>query len=119
MPEYPEKTCEIDRLVRQPRLVAAVLEGRKTEQRRDGVYGHPGEIFELHGVEFKVTGLTRQRWGDMSDADALAEGYSDLETYQDLITKMHPGMSWDNDHLVWVHRFGRITGSGKVDSGDF
>ncbi|MBV1931356.1 MAG: hypothetical protein KUG71_06545 [Porticoccaceae bacterium] len=108
MSEYPEKTCEIDRLVRQPKLVAAVLEGRKTEQRRDGIYAYPGEIFELEGVAFKISGLIRQRWGDMSDADARAEGYPSIKIYQDLITKMHPGMSWDDDHLVWVHQFEKL-----------
>lgn len=108
MSEYPEKTCQIDRLVRQPKLVAAVLEGRKTEQRRDGIYGYPGEIFELEGVAFKISGLIRQRWGDMSDRDAKAEGYPGIKIYQDLITKMHPGMSWDDDHLVWVHQFERL-----------
>ena len=108
MTEYPEKTCEIDRLVRQPKLVAAVLEGRKSQQRRDGVYGYPGETFELEGISFQITELYRQSWGDMADADAQAEGYPSLNMYKDLITKMHPGMSWDDDHLVWVHQFDRI-----------
>ena len=108
MTEYPEKTCEIDRLVRQPKLVAAVLEGRKSQQRRDGVYGYPGETFELEGISFQITELYRQSWGDMADADALAEGYPSLNMYKDLITKMHPGMSWDDDHLVWVHQFDRL-----------
>ncbi|RLA38607.1 MAG: ASCH domain-containing protein [Gammaproteobacteria bacterium] len=108
MTEYPEKTCEIDRLVRQPKLVAAVLEGRKSQQRRDGVYGYPGETFELEGISFQITELYRQSWGDMADADAQAEGYPSLNMYKDLITKMHPGMSWDDDHLVWVHQFDRV-----------
>ncbi len=105
MPQYPEKTCEIDRLVRQPKLVNAVLEGRKTEQRRDGIYGYPGEIFELEGVVFKISQLFQQRLGDMTDKDAQAEGYPSLTAYQSLIIKMHPGMCWEADHMVWVHQF--------------
>jgi hypothetical protein len=107
MNNYPEKTCEIDRLVRHPKLVAAVLNGDKSEQRRDGVYGYPGETFELDGVRFVISSLTRQRLGDMSDADAIAEGYPGLAPYRDLILRMHPGMEWNEEHLVWVHAFER------------
>ena len=111
MSQYPEKTCDIDRLVRQPKLVAAVLEGRKSQQRRDGVFGYPGETFELEGVTFKLSALFQQSWGDMSEADAQAEGYPGLKMYQDLILKMHAGMSWDSDHMVWVHQFERLDDS--------
>lgn len=52
MTDYPEKTCSIERLVTHARLVDAALSGSKTQQRRDGVYGYPGEQFELGGVTF-------------------------------------------------------------------
>ena len=103
----PEKNCEIERLVRHPKLVQAALNGEKTQQRRDGVYAYPGETFELDGVGFTVTSLERQRLGDMTDADANAEGYPSLEMYKGLILKMHAGMTWDNESLVWVHGFRR------------
>ena len=103
--EYPEKTCTIDRLVRNERLVRAALAGRKTEQRRDGVYGYPGETFELEGRTFEIVDLRHDRLGDMSEADARAEGYEDLAAYRDLILRMHRGMEWDEEHRVWVHRF--------------
>jgi len=104
---WPEKTCDIDRLIRHPRLVQAALNGRKTEQRRDGVYAWPGEIFELAGVRFVCTELKCQRLGDMSDADAQAEGYDSLQAYRDLILRMHRGMEWRPDAQVWVHVFRR------------
>ena len=104
---YPEKTCDIDRLVTHPRLVAAVLSGAKTQQRRNGVYAYPGEIFQLEGVTFVVTALEQQRLGDMSDADAQAEGYPDLEAYKQIILRMHAGMTWDDDGVAWVHTFKR------------
>ena len=107
MNEYPKKTCEIDRLVRHPKLVAAALSGQKTQQRRDGLYAYPGETFVLEGVEFVVTGVDRQRLGDMSDEDAQAEGYPNMAMYKDLILKMHASMEWNEDGLVWVHRFKR------------
>lgn len=109
MSEYPEKTCEIDRLVRQKKLVDAALSGQKTEQRRDGVYGLPGETFELQGQVFEITSLTHDRLGDMTDEDAAREGFGDLESYRSLIIRMHRGMEWDPEHRVWVHRFSRRT----------
>lgn len=107
MHDYPEKTCTIERLVRHPKLVAAALSGEKTQQRRDGLYAYPGETFVLEGVEFVVTGVERKRIGDMTEADAQAEGYPDLAAYKALILKMHANMQWNDDGLVWVHHFKR------------
>ncbi|MDQ6979514.1 MAG: ASCH domain-containing protein [Mariprofundaceae bacterium] len=105
MPTFPEKTCDISRLVSHPKLVEATLAERKTEQRRDGVYAYPNETFELEGVTFVVTDLKRQRLGDMTDQDAQAEGYPSLAMYKDLILRMHKNMTWNEDDLVWVHCF--------------
>ena len=107
--DYPEKTCSLDRLVRHKRLVEAALRGDKTEQRRDGVYGYPGEPFELEGKRFEMVGLSHEPLGDMTLADAQAEGYESLDAYKDLILRMHRGMEWDEAHLVWVHRFKRVS----------
>ena len=107
MHEYPEKTCEIDRLVRHPKLVAAALSGQKTQQRRDGLYAYPNETFVLDGVEFVVTAVERRRIGEMTDADAQAEGYPNLDVYKNMILSMHTNMTWNDDGLVWVHHFKR------------
>ncbi len=107
MHEYPEKTCEIDRLVRHPKLVAAALSGQKTQQRRDGLYAYPNEGFVLDGVDFVVTAVERRRIGDMTDADAQAEGYPNLDVYKNMILSMHANMTWNDDGLVWVHHFKR------------
>jgi len=108
MNHYPAKTCDISSLVRHPKLVEAAIAGIKTRQGRDGVYAYPEETFELEGIVFTVTSLTRERLGDMTDADAQAEGYPDLAAYKDLILRMHKGMVWNPDALVWVHRFRRM-----------
>lgn len=105
MPDFPEKTCSIDRLVTHPKLVEAVVSGRKTQQRRNGVYGWPGETFVLEDKIFVITDLSRERLGDMGDAEAQAEGYPNLAMYRDIILKMHAGMDWNPDSLVWVHTF--------------
>lgn len=102
---YPEKTCDIDRLVRHPKLVEAAIAGIKTQQRRGGVYAYPGETFFLQDTKFTVTALERATLGDMTDADAQAEGYPSMAAYKDLILRMHAGMEWDESHKVWVHKF--------------
>ena len=104
---YPEKTCEITRLVTHPKLVAATIAGSKTQQRRDGLYAYLNESFELEGISFVVTSVEHQRLGDMTDTDSQAEGYTNLETYKQIILKMHAHMTWDEDRLVWVHSFKR------------
>ncbi len=105
--DYPPKTCDVSRLLTNPRLVAAALAGAKTQQRRDGLYAYPNETFELEGVGFVITAVERRRLGDMTDADARAEGYTDLETYKQTILRMHPNMHWNDEGLVWVHTFKR------------
>lgn len=102
---YPEKTCEIDRLVTHGRLVDAALAGQKTQQRRNGVYGYPGETFHLGNELFVITSLTRQTLGEMTEDDAKAEGFPNLQSYQELIIRMHAGMEWNSSHPVWVHSF--------------
>jgi hypothetical protein len=94
-----ERACA----VKHAKLVEAALSGRKTQQRRDGVYAYPNETFTLEGEEFIVTALTRETIGDMGDAEAQAEGYPNLEMYKNLILKMHKGMQWDESAPVWVH----------------
>ncbi len=110
MTDYPEKTCDIDSLVTHAKLVEAAIAGRKTQQRRNGVYAYPGETFELQGTRFVVTDLRRESLGQMSNEDAQAEGYPSLDMYRDLILRMHKGMNWDGDAKVWVHEFRREDG---------
>jgi len=107
MSDFPKKTCEINSLVTHPKLVAAVLRGDKTQQRRAGVYGYPGETFELEGANFVIADLRHESLGKMTEAEAHLEGYPNLQKYRELILRMHPGMSWDDEFLVWVHEFKR------------
>lgn len=109
--DYPEKTCSIDRLVTHEKLVTAAVSGAKTQQRRAGVYGYPGEKFMLDGSEFEITGLRTERWGDITEEDAQKEGYPNLQMYQALIERMHQGMEWDQDQPVWVHDFQKVAAS--------
>ena len=65
----------------------------------------PAKRFFLDDQEFVVSDLTRESLAEMNDLSAQAEGYQDLASYRDLILKMHPGMSWDESSLVWVHHY--------------
>lgn len=106
--DYPAKTCELDRLVTQPKLIQMAVNGDKTEQRRNGLYGYPGERFTLDGINFEITAVRRQALGEMTEANAKAEGFNNLSDYQKLILRMHPGMQWQPDALVWLHQFRRL-----------
>jgi hypothetical protein len=86
---YPEKTCTVEHLVRQKKLVDATLAGTKTKQPRDGVYGYPGEPFMPRIAVFEIVSLTHDRLGDMTDEEAGAR--SDrlhMGTYR-VILRMH------------------------------
>lgn len=105
MSDYPEKTCSIDRLLTHEKLIAAAVAGRKTEQRRAGVYAYPGESFDVGGQTFVVKDLRLERYGDMTEADAQAEGYPSLGMYKELIKRMHGGTDMEDDQPIWVHQF--------------
>lgn len=105
MDNYPAKTCSIERLITHPKSVAAAKAGLKTQQRRNGIYGYPGEEFELDGVSLVITDLKQERLGEMTDEHAQAEGYPSLDMYKDIILRMHAGMKWDDDGVAWVHSF--------------
>lgn len=104
----PVKTCELNRLVTQPKLITLAINGTKTQQRRNGIYAYPGERFKLEGIAFKITGVSRQALGNMTEDDAKAESFTSLSDYQQLILRMHPGMQRQPDTLVWLHQFRRL-----------
>jgi hypothetical protein len=93
-------------------MVHAALCGEKTQQRRNGVYAYPGEDFDLEGTKFELVDLRQQRLGDMTEQDAVAEGYSSLQDYKDVILRMHKGMQWDEGTSVWLHIFRRLASAG-------
>lgn len=101
------KNCGIDQAVHQERLKKAMPNGNKAQQRRNGVYAYPGEKFEVEGVEFTITRVVQQLLYEMTDIDAQTVGFETLEPYNSVILKMHPGMSWINDGVAWVHTFQR------------
>lgn len=104
----PEKSCSIERLVTIEADVQKVLNGEKTATRRNGVYAYPGEIMVLEGKEFEVTALYAQTLGELTDKDALTEGYETVEAYKNSILALHPKMPWLPKMSVWVHEFSPV-----------
>ncbi len=105
MEQLAPKTCTIDRLVTVEEDIKRVLSGEKTATRRNGRYADPGEIMELEGRKFEVHKVYQQTLGELTDQDAQAEGFADLESYKQYILSMHPGMPWLPNMKVWVHEF--------------
>lgn len=105
MEQLAPKTCTIDRLVTVEEDIKRVLSGEKTATRRNGRYADPGEIMELEGRKFEVHKVYQQTLGELTDQDAQAEGFADLESYKQYILSMHPGMPWLPHMKVWVHEF--------------
>jgi hypothetical protein len=101
----PPKTCTIDRLVTKDAEVEKVLAGTKTAVRRNGRYADLEEQTELRGKTLQVTKVYQQSLGDLTDVDAVMEGYQTVEAYKESILAIHPGMPWLPQMKVWVHEF--------------
>ena len=101
----PPKTCSIDRLITKQKDIQRVVDGNKTNVRRNGRYADVGETFELENRLFKISNVYRQTLGEMTDKEAQLEGFSNLEEYKEYILSMHPGMEWNLQMKMWVHEF--------------
>jgi hypothetical protein len=106
--QLAQKTCSIDRMITVEKDVQKVLSGEKTCQRRNGRYADAGEIWEIDGRKFEVYNVFQQPLGDMTEADAHREGFSDMETYKQNMLSMHPGMPWVPKMKAWVHEFREV-----------
>jgi hypothetical protein len=102
-------------LVPSDRMREAALEGEVTQIHRGRRYADPGDRFEIDGVAFEVVGIETRTLGDLTDADARAEGLPDLDAYERLLGRTHDGFEWDDDNEVVRHRFERRDGDGDGD----
>ena len=101
----PPKKGTVDQLVTIERDVQKVLEGKKQATRRNGRYADVGEIMTLKRQSFKIHKVYQQELGDMTDHDAMLEGYASLDDYIKAILDIHPGMRWVPKMKVWVHEY--------------
>ena len=90
-------------MIFRPELVPLVLDGRKTQTRRLGVFEYtPGRDYAVqpgrgkHAVgRIKVTAVRRERLGDISQADALREGFASRWEFIAYWRDLHG--SWEPD----------------------
>lgn len=104
----PTKTCSIERLVTKSKDVEKVLNGAKTATRRNGRYADIGEVMDLNNHQFIVDQVYSQQLGELTDADAIREGFNSLKEYKESILALHPGMRWVPKMNVWVHEFSPV-----------
>ena len=88
------------------RIREGVLAGEGTQLHRGDAHATEGDTFEIRGEEFEVIDATERRLGEVTDADARAEGSADLVAYRERIERTH-GTEWDDDHTAVRHRFER------------
>jgi len=101
----PPKTNTLDKLVTKPVDVEKVINGQKVATRRSGRFADVGEKWVLQDQSFIVKNVYRQKLGEVTDADAVMEGYQNMEDYKQSILSIHPGMKWLPSMKVWVHEY--------------
>ncbi|MFB6161111.1 MAG: ASCH domain-containing protein [Haloferacaceae archaeon] len=92
-------------LLPSERLRRGALDGDVTQIHRGQRYADEGDTFEIDGTTFAVVDVTERTLGDLTDADARAEGAADLEEYRRVLERAHDEFAWDDGSTVVRHRF--------------
>lgn len=102
-------------LLFKPEHVEPILAGRKTQTRRTwdkprvkvgGVYQARTSMFGPPFARLRVTGLRRERLGDISSEDVRAEGYETRDDIRRVFERIYHA-PWEPDKEVWVIEFQR------------
>jgi hypothetical protein len=94
-------------LLPNERVERMALDGDLTQLHRGDRYADEGDTFEIDGVRFVVTAVDERTLGDLTDADARAEGSDDLAAYRRRLEAVHDSFEWDDESPVVRHRFER------------
>jgi hypothetical protein len=97
-----------DTLLPSPRMREQALDGDVTQIHRGQAYADVGDRFVIDGTAFEVVAVDDRTLGDLTDADAGAEGARDLEHYREILERAHDHFEWDDDSAVVRHRFERV-----------
>jgi len=92
-------------LLPSSRMREQALDGDVTQIHRGQQYATVGDTFTIEGTTFEVVGVSERTLGDMTDADARAEGAKDLDHYAEILDRAHDNFEWDDDSEVVRHRF--------------
>ena len=94
-------------LLPSERMKSQALDGAVTQIHRGQQYAEEGDTFEIDGTAFEVVEVSERTLGDMTDADAQAEGARNLEHYREILERAHDDFEWDDDSEIVCHRFER------------
>jgi len=94
-----------DTLLPNDRMRQQALDGDVTQIHRGQRYADEGDTFTLDDTTFEVVDVTERTLGDMTDADARAEGARDLDHYKQILERAHDNFEWDDDSDIVRHRF--------------
>jgi len=97
-------TIDAAELLPAERIRQSVLDGDVTQLHRGDKHASEGDQFEIDGTMFEVTTVETERLGELTDADARAEGSPNLEAYKKRIEQTH-NTEWDDDTEVVLHEF--------------
>ena len=86
------------------RIRQSVLAGDVTQLHRGDKHASEGDRFEIDGTTFEVTTVETEQLGELTDADARAEGSPNLAAYKKRIEQTH-NTEWDDDTEVVLHEF--------------
>ncbi|GAB3321516.1 ASCH domain-containing protein [Haloplanus salinarum] len=95
-------------LLPNDRMRQQALDGEVTQIHRGQRYAESGDTFEIDGTTFEVVAVDARTLGDMTDADARAEGARDLEHYRQILERAHENFEWDDESEIVRHRFERV-----------
>ncbi|AZH26857.1 ASCH domain-containing protein [Haloplanus aerogenes] len=94
-------------LLPNDRMRQQALDGDVTQIHRGQQYADEGDTFDVEGTTFEVVEVTERTLGDMTDADARAEGARDLDHYKGILERAHDNFEWDDSSEIVLHRFER------------
>jgi len=94
-------------LLPNDRMRQQALDGDVTQIHRGQQYADEGDIFSIDEATFEVVEVADRTLGDITDADAQAEGARDLEHYKTILERAHDNFEWDDTSEIVKHRFER------------
>jgi hypothetical protein len=94
-----------DTLLPSERMRRQAVDGEVTQIHRGQSYAAEGDTFEIDGTTFEVVAVEERTLGDLTDADARAEGARDLDHYKQILERAHDHFEWDDDSDIVCHRF--------------
>jgi len=100
--DWPKK-YDINKLISIQEDIDHIIEGNKISIRRNDRYADAGDEIQLKQHSFVVSDVYPQKLKEVSEKDAIDEGYPGLEEYKDAIANIHKETVWDPEQIIWAH----------------